>query len=270
MLSNMETALGLTVIGPSGQSLRIQRSNPVFASSKALLNTAAPAEQIWLQLQTLLANPLQALVSWCARFGLRLEDRGDSLRIQDTELGRAEWLPLLQRTHAAGGSPKPLVRLAAKLGASAGRMDVSKLCLHWQERPGRDPEVGIVKLAGLPMDAKVGDLVLPGATGPNACLVSYDQFAGDETVGFDLLRGMVIACYGKPGGADPAQDILEEPVILGFNKTYRCEEGTPDGWLEDFSFDSLKAARLNAREIQAIGSEVRIINRITGDMVAID
>lgn len=266
MLSNMETALGMTVIGPQGQSLRILRDNPVFTSGKALLHQALPAEQVWRQLQDLLANPRQALVGWCARFGLRLTEKDGSLRLQDVELSAEHWLPLLNRTQAVAGSPLPLMRLAEKLGKDAGEVDVANLCLHWQKSPVS--QVSIVNLVGLPEDVRIGDLVTHGATGSRQCLVRYDQFSpqvSDKALRLD--KGVVIARDGENGRIGP--DILSEPVILGFNQTYRCEEGSPDGWLEDLSFDSLKAARLNARDIQTSGSEVRIINRITGEAVAL-
>lgn len=271
MLSFMETPQGVTIVGPQGQALRLHRGHLAFTAGKELLQQALPAEQVWQKLQELLANPLQALANWCTRFGLRLSGEGEILRLQDVELNRGRWLPLLQRAQAAAGSPLPVLHLAEKLGAQAEQAEVAQLCLHWRETP-MGPQLGIVKQVGLPEDVRVGDLVLPGASGGCACLVSYDQFwleSADSPIsnGIVLSQGMVIARQGDH--TVKAEAILAEPVIMGFNRTYRCEEGTSDGWLEDLSFDSLAEARLNAKEIQESGGEARIINRITGDVVAL-
>ena len=58
MLSCMETPLGMMVIGPQGQSLRVQRSHPAFTAGQELLRQALPAEQLWQRLQDLMADPL--------------------------------------------------------------------------------------------------------------------------------------------------------------------------------------------------------------------
>lgn len=267
MLSSMETPMGVTVIGPTGQSLRLQRSNPAFQAGKEMLRQDMPAEQVWQKLQELLANPLQAIVSWCGKFGLRFVDEGATLRLQDRVLDRAQWLPLLQRCQAVSASPAPVLRIAEVLGKDAQSAKVGELCLHWQELAGGAFRLGVVAKQMLPDEARVGDLVGGDTNGPCVGLVSFDSVTVSTDGAVDGLKGMVIAKLGTDEHA--AADVLQEPVILGFNRTYRCEEGTADGWLEDLSFDSLKAARLNAKDIQKSGAEVRIINRVTGEVVSL-
>lgn len=269
MLSSMETPLGLTIIGPEGNALRLQANSPAFKAGKQLLNQAMPAEQVWVKLNELLANPLQALVAWCAKFGVRMAEEGDILRLQDASLDKGQWLPLLQRSHLAGASPAPILRFAEALGVKAQGAPVSDVCLHWQAvAGGKAHHIGVVRSCSIPVDARVGDKVRGAVSGPHAGLVSFTDFAVDEDGKLQLTNGKVIAKFGT--AAQLAADIACEPVILGFNRTYRCDEGTADGWLEDMSFDSLKAATRNAREIQASGAEARIINRITNEVVAIN
>ncbi|GBG14367.1 phosphoribosylamine--glycine ligase [Novimethylophilus kurashikiensis] len=266
MLSSMETPMGLTVIGPSGRPLRVPRNSPAFQSSKDLLGQAMPAEQVWVKLQDLAANPLQAFSSWCNKFGVKFTDEGENFRLQDISLGKASWMPLLQRGMAAGASLAPFLRLAERLGGAAATAKVEQVCLHWQEIAIDTFRLGLVTSQMLPAEARIGDKVVGKPSGPQFGLVSYDGFTFvDGSIRLD--EGVVIGTFG----ADSAlvEEVLAEPVILGFNQTYRCEEGTADGWLEDLSFDSLKAARLNAEEIRKSGSSVRIINRVSGDVVAL-
>ena len=264
MLSSMETQIGMTIIGPTGQALRIQRNHPAFTAIRNVVRELLPAEQQWGKLQELLENPLKALDEWCARFGIRFTDEETTFRLQDLQLSRAGWLTLLQRCHTMAASPEPVLLLAEKLGP-VDAPQVAGLCLHLRDVPLRGKQVGVVRKIGLPSGARSGDLVDASSRGVTPFLVSYDKFYTDDS-------GAVITCEGMVLGPAPvaavASDVLMQPAIVGHNRTYRCEEGTSDGWLEDLSFDSLKEAVGNARDIQRSGSEARIINRITGDVVA--
>lgn len=268
MLSSMETPMGITVIGPQGQPLRIQRIHPAFWAGKEILNQDLPATQLWQKLQDLVTNPLQALVSWCAKFGVSLADGGETFKLQNRTLNRAAWLPLLQRCQAAAGSPLPALLLAEKMGELAVVADIGKSCFHLQVLADGTQKIGIVKLAMLPDEVRVGDLAGTDGIGETACLVSYDNFNVKLDGCVEPVRGMVLARF-DPHLVSQAHDILTEPVILGFNQTYRCQEGSAEGWLEDLSFDSLSAARRNAKEIQDSGAEARIINRITDSVVSL-
>ncbi len=266
MLSCMETQLGLMVIGPKGQSLRLQRNNPAFQSGRDILRQTLPAEQAWAKLQELVANPLKALVNWCERFGLVFKEDGDFITLNDQKLSRETWLPLLTRTQAVGGTPMHLLAFAAKLGESAVKANVASLTLHLQEDKLRGLQPAALLMLNLPKEAKTGDLVTETSKGSTPFLVSAHDCLVSETGTVSLHRGVVLS---QVRDAAEVADILEQPAVLGFNRTYRCEEGTSDGWLEDLSFDSLTAARRNAKEIQDSGSEARIINRITGEAVAL-
>ena len=265
MLSSIETGLGLTVIGPDGEALRIQRTSPAFMESRRIVREAAPEQQKWSRLQALMANPLIALVNWCAGFGTRLVDEGATLRLQDRELGRAEWLPLLSRCQLVAGSPLPVTLLAEKLGDEAITAKVPNVCLHLRHDAARGMQVGVVQLQNLPAAARRGDRIEGPGKGDTPYLVSYDKVTVHTDGTLRMVEGTVL---GPAPVKDVAMDVLTQPAILGFDRTYRCEEGAADGWLEDRSYDSLKEAIVNAREIRNYGSEARIINRITGEAVA--
>ena len=265
MLSCMETALGLMVIGPSGQPLRIQRSSPAFMASRDLLKRPLPAEQAWVQLQELVADPRKAVISWCERFGLMLRFKDDVLLLNDKPLNPVAWLPLLSRTMSAGGAPTHLLNFADRLGDLASTARVAQVGLHVPDRGQLRPP-SVLRQAYLPEKALRGDIVMDKTTGTIPFLVSYHDYLLTETGELKVKEGLVL-CPLKD--VIELEDTLSQPQILGFNRTYRCEEGSADGWLEDLSFDSLLAARRNAKEIQASGSEARIINRITGDVVSL-
>jgi len=265
MLSCIETGLGLTVIGPDGVALRIQRTSPAFMESRRIVREALPEQQKWSRLQALMANPLIALVNWCGGFGMRLVDEGDTLRLQDRELGRAAWLPLLNRCQLVAGSPQPVALFAEKLGPDAITAKVSNVCLHLRRDAARDMKVGVVQAQNLPAAARRGDRIEGVGKGDTPYLVSYDKVRVHTDGTLLMVEGTVL---GPAPVKEVAMDVLEQPAILGYDRTYRCEEGAADGWLEDRSYDSLKEAIRNAREIQNFGSEARIINRITGEVVA--
>lgn len=265
MLSCMETALGLMVIGPNGQALRLQRSSPAFTAGRDLLKRSWPAEQAWAQLQELVADPRKAIVSWFERFGLVFRDEGDFVRINDRSLRQEAWMPLIERTMATGGAPGHLLDFANKLGSWATGAQIGQFALHVSE-PGQLRGPGVLRLVDLPDKARRGDIVTPASRGKTPFLVSYYDYEATEDGDVKLKEGLVLC---PATDITELEDTLSQPQVLGFNRTYRCEEGSAEGWLEDLSFDSLMAARLNAKEIQASGSEARIINRITGDVVSL-
>lgn len=267
MLSCMDTPLGFTVISPMGKQLRLQANHPAYRAGRDIVRQTLPAEQVWHQLQELVSNPLNALVTWCERFGLALTGDGDTLHLNDRALSSQHWLPLLQRAHGVGASPLHLRHFAELLGSEAEFAQVGNLTLHLYEDKLSGYKPSIVRQVLLPAEAMVGDIVLESSTGVVPFLVSYQDFKVSSTGAVLPIKGMVLS---KVVDAPEVADILAQPVILGFNQTYRCEEGSAKGWLRDFSFDSLQAAQNNAKVIQASGSDVRIINCITGDNVALD
>lgn len=266
MLSCMDTPLGLMVVGPQGQTVRLQSNHPAYRAGRDIVRQPLPAEQAWQRLQDLLANPLKALVDWFERFGMALTLDGETLHVNDNAFNSENWLPLLNRAQACSADPRQLLQFAEKLGALAATAQVGNVTLHLQEHKLAGPQASILRMVKLPADARTGDLVSESSTGPVPFLVSYGDYSVGPTGQLQVHRGVVLT---QVDDVNEASDILEQPVVLGFNRTYRCEEGTASGWLEDLSFDSLKAAQRNAKEIQDSGAEVRIINRITGDVVSL-
>lgn len=267
MLSCMETKQGLTVIGPQGQVLRLLRRDPIFLEGKNILQLTLPAEQQWQQLQSLVLNPFKALVSWCERFGLTFKEDGGLLKLNDVPLNSKDWLPLFQRTQRVCGSPQFILNFANRLGDHATAAKAGNVTLHLREDKLRGRQAALLKKVGLAATARTGDIVTETSSGPVPYLVSYDDLLVQPDGEIKGLRGIVLSPVLLEKEAD---DVLAQPAVLGFDQTYRCEEGTSEGWLHDRSFDSLAAARLNAHEIQATGAEVRIINRITGDAVSLN
>lgn len=266
-ISCMETQMGLMMIGPRNQSLRILRGNPAYVAGRDILHGALPAEQKWQMLTDLVNNPLKALVDWCERFGFTFKDEGDILSLNDVKLKREHWLPMFNRMQTVGGSPKHLLQFAEKLGAEAQSAQVANATLHLQDDKLLGYKTALLLKVGLPKAARTGDIVNESSTGTVPFLVSYHDFAVNPDGTLKPLNGLVLS---QVSDESEVADILVQPVVLGFNRTYRCEEGTPEGWLEDLSFDSLNFARRNAKEIQDTGAEARIINRITGEAVALN
>lgn len=266
MLSCMSTPMGLMVIGPGGRPLRLPSSNPAFRAGKDLLQLGLPAEQTWAKLLELVANPLKAMASWCGRFGVTIQEEGGNLQLNDVMLSSAHWTPLLTRLEAVSGSPLAALRLASALGAHAPTAKVGQVCMHLSHKEGEP--LRLLRLERLPPEALPGDKVLAPADKGDWFFVSYGLAQASEDGTLATALGEVL--QKVPSGAEAlafALDVLEQPCVLGFNRTYRCEEGTVDGWLEDFSFDSLVQARRNAADMLLDSPEVRIVNRITGDLV---
>lgn len=267
MISSMETQLGLMVVGPTGECLRIERSHPSFQAGREAVRKSLPGEQIWMELKALMADPLRSLALWCERFGLKFRQDGATFNLNDTKLSKEKWIPLLQRLQAVSGTPVPALTLASMLRSYSDDVqavivqeaNVGNVCLHLDTRGGLNV-VNLVRSVMLPAEAKPGDIVLPSAKGAHPFLVSYSDFHATSSGDLVGVKGSVL-CSAED--MLHTADILAQPIILGANNTYRCEEGTADGWFEDMSFDSLEAARHNVKAIRNTGAEARIINRVT-------
>lgn len=269
MLSCMSSPQGLTVIGPQGQPLRVLASSPAYTAARDLMQRSLTAEQIWGRLQELVSNPLKAMTSWGERFGVVLRDEAEFLFLNDIKLGRSQWLPMLNKLEATAGSPQLALRLAAALGGQAETAMVSQMCVHVPEKA--NAPLRLLQLELLPAGAMPGDRVVSPAKEGDWFFVSYGAFAFKEDGSLDLREGVVL--QKVPDGAAElvyAKDVLAQPFVLGYNRTYRCELGTADGWLADHSFDSLVQAQRNAKEIRDSGDEARIVNRITKEIVRLD
>lgn len=267
MISSIETQLGLMVVGPTGECLRIERSHPAFQAGKDAIRKSIPGEQIWLELKALMADPLRPLSLWCERFGLKFRQDGATFSLNDVKLSKDKWVPLLTRLQAVAATPTVALSLASMLRSYADDVsalivqeaNVSNVCLHLDTRGGLEV-VNLVRQVSLPADTKPGDIVLPSATGKQPFLVAYSDFYAASSGDLIGVKGTVLR-----SAEDNllTADILAQPVILGADNTYRCEEGNADGWFEDLSFDGLEAAQINLKAIRSTGAEARIINRVT-------
>lgn len=260
MLSFMETPTGLTMVGPGGDFLRLPSGHQLFARAKELA-ASLPAAEVIPTLRQLMADPHKALLDWLEGFGFAVKREAETFLLDGMRLSVQCWEPLFKRIFATAGSPLPAVLLARQMGAEAEHTTLAaSACLHWQPELEK---VNFIKRVYLPKDAQPGDWLVPGRTpeGSSLFLVSYDWFmrVNDLT----LTSGIVLNF-----GSSQTKDVLEQPVILGLDRTYKCEEFDEEsGWLEDLSFDSLLAARQNCEDIRNSGSKARVINRITGKIV---
>lgn len=261
-LSVMETQLGLTIVSSFGQ-LRVVRHNPAYNSCKAILTKGLPAAQAWQEISELAANPLKSFYDWLVGFGYQAKVEDGFLTIDNfpTELSIEKWKPHFDKVRSTAGSPEPSLQFAKRVGNNLDLETMKNLCIHWQASPtGYTPRFAQKRM--LPEQARPGDLVTAAASGNWPFLVSYDHCVSNGNL---VLEGGMV--FKKLAQEDDCARLLAEPVILGTNRTYRCEEGDPSGWLEDLSFDSLVQARANLKEITQTGAEGRIINRISGLVV---
>lgn len=267
MLSSMTTQNGLTIFGPDGSPLRLPASSPVYRAGKALLQQELTGEQTWKELLDLVANPLKSMASWGERFGVTIREDGDTLFLNDIKLSREAWLPLLCRLEATSGTPKVAMKLASQLGTTAYAAAVRDACLHHPDGPGS--KLYFLRLDRLPAGIKPGDRVIEPGTAGEWFMVSYASAAVSDTGALVLADGVVVQQVDSGVDAlDTAQDVLQQPCVVGLDRTYRCEYGNASGWFPDFAFDSLKKARQNASELHAQGEEVRIINRVSNELVS--
>ena len=177
------------------------------------------------------------------------------------------WTNLLNRLKTVNASPVHAFALAQRFEKQEAvtRLTAITACIHAREN--QTPSAATTNLLGvrlLPADVRIGDKVSPESRGKVPALVSYDHYRVTDAGQIELLDGFVLQPAFQGGFTE---DVMAQPAILGFNRTYRCEEGTEDGWLEDLSFDSLKEAQVNIADIENAGGEARIINRITGKVV---
>lgn len=271
MLSCMETQLGLMIIGPSGQSKRVERANPAFSVVRELLRQTCPAEQTWALISEVLSDSMRPLALWCESAGLKFSWADKILKLNDVRLGGRNWVSFLQRLQSSAATPDVAMKFAKslragvslELGERIDNINLDSVCLHLSERLGLET-VNLVRLQNLPPAARSGDIVLPSSTGSVPFLVSYHDAEIDDLGNFVTSKGTVLT---KADELVYSADVLRQPAIIGFDRTYCCYEGSPSGWIEDASFDGLDAARKNIEDIRLSGAEARLINRISGHVI---
>lgn len=268
MLSIMETTMGLTVVNPQGKTLRIPKNNTNYGVCREIIKNDLPAQQVWNLLQEVIHNPLKTFIDWMQSFDIRVAGVESSImEIGNFKVSKSTWLPLFKKIHARAGTPVPVIQFFEKVNQPIFLQEWQDPapCIHWSLHQGiKKPN--LVTQGFVAPGVKPGDAVQSLSSTANIpCLVSYADYRVSSEGTLEVANGKILDVFED---LDLALEVLEEPVILGQNITFRCEEGSADGWLEDFSFDSLAAAKRNLKEIQASGSEARIINRMTNAVVA--
>lgn len=281
MISTMSTPTGMTLINQkTGQMLRVNRSNPVFDDVSAVVTSRLTLDQVWDKVRLLLTDPLEGLRQWLGNRGLHLTvdsdhfSFGGSSDLSKFSLSKT-WLPYLESIKLAGGDPKAFISFLKSLinqnVFSSKDMTAwakpQNFCVHVHQ-----PIAGhfVYRLLGarkLPEGCSYGDLVTESSIrGSKNYLVSYDSFNGFDG---ELVPNSGIVLRELTNELDWLDDILGQPMSMGTNRTYQCEEGTGEGWFNDLATDSLALAKVTAKEIISSGSEARVINRITGDLISL-
>lgn len=265
MLSVLNTLMGLTIVGPNGKTLRFPTKSPLHSDAASILKKGYPAEQAWEALATLTENPLKPFLDWLNSYGCVYRELNDDLFSINDVVAPKQWLKKLKYIQESAGSPIPLVSVMKDLGSKALQvLNADSVCVHAIAVAGMKPQ--LIQFGFVDPDANLGDKVESlSATGKGVpCFVTHNQYTPSNDGNLVYGHGVLL---DKFENRETALEILKEPIILGHNRTYQCEEGDTHGWLEENSFDSLAAARCNLKAIKASGYDARIVNRITNSVV---
>lgn len=265
MLSVLNTLMGLTIVKPNGKTLRFPIQSPLYATASLILKQGYPAEQAWEALATLTDNPLKPFLDWLSGYGYVYRELSDKLFSINDVVATKQWLTKLKYIQESAGSPVHLVSVMKDLGSKALQvLNADSVCVHANVVAAMIPQ--LIQFGFVDPEAKPGDRVESlSATGKGVpCFVSHSYYTTSNDGQLVYGQGYLLDKFER---VETALEILKEPVILGNNRTYRCEEGDQDGWLEEQSFDSLAAAKRNIKAIKASGYDARVVNRITGSVV---
>jgi len=297
MLSVMETPLALTVLNPKGgDSLRILKNSKVFQPTKALIKSDLPVEEVWSRIKQFANNPLTSLRYWFARFGVNFSDKipeemakeclaefnkpTDFMLVDGYVLPKAAWMPYFERIRETGGNPKVATLFLDKLVANENDVFKRRFFrevrfshpIHAGQSAYGTQNLGLLYILALPEEARPGDIVTCSSRGNVLHMVSFTEVSGRDIMSA-LVKGSTLDCKGVVlypilGAMRRLEiDLMNQPMLLGFNRTYQCEEGSSNGWLVTESTDSLMEAKKIVEEVRASGSEARIVNRLTGDVI---
>jgi len=276
MLSIMETPAGLTMVNPYGLgSIRIPVSNPNYKDARKLVQSGLPVQQVWEKAQAMLQNPRLAFNSWLSQFGIALSEdtteesaptRSGFFKFGGFFLSEDVWWEWLNKLKECGGNPQVALNFLETLSNQRPAEEIEQFRIKSPLlfTPGDDgPKVRFFDIVSLPENALPGDKVcavgIDGFPGQAQFAIAYDKIGSRG----EMVEGVVLYKYPKDA-LKFKQDVLSQPMLLGFNQTYRCQEGSSDGWLETLQTDSLLEAKEAFEEVQAAGYEARIVNRITG------
>lgn len=259
MISSMESQIALTIMDQQGTNLRVPRTHPSFDEVKRLLrDSSEPSCVVIEQIKTLVADPIETLLRWCARMGFPLK------RIPAAgEIDVSVWAPYLNRLMRAGSTPE-VAMVMARMVPDPSSIDQSKICVHWMpaKATGGNTMARFIYQRPLPAAAQISDGVsdLSKLAGPVIGLVSTMR----PWDGVSSLPGQVMQLGSRDSSIEQA---LAEPAILGNEMTYRIEEASPAGWLQESSYDSIARAKIGLDLIRATGDEARLVNRSTGVVI---
>ena len=274
MLSVMDTQTGLTVVNPTGGMVRVQRNHPAYGEAKRIATEQAlPREVAWQRISTLLKDPFSVFKDWFAKHGVSFSYDADTVSVSGIALNKS-WVLFIEKLKNRGGDPKFFVnfikQLENKVGDALPQAKPDGLTIHILKHKSGVTAFNAFKVVNFARKIRPGDIVQPSdlsGTG-TPFMVSFHD------IGVDHLSGNLVYREGLVmGEVDHHQktwieDIADQPMILGDGRTYKVEEGSPEGWLEDMSTDSLAEARAFASEIKEPGIEVRIVNRLTGETLS--
>lgn len=249
MQSTMETATGLTYVA-FGTSVRIPRSSPVYGAVKLCLAQDIPIAEKLKTIRQYLAESSSALKTWAEGFGFKLEIADNAVRLGDFEFSRGTSEKFFERLMRSLNSPD----IAAKLHHVGLAADLDSACFWYNPTEKVTPFRRVVQ-ANVVRGSSLGQLTYIDKTpGGVEALVALEGAGAGE-----MVRPL---SFDVPTFAD----VLTQPVILGYNQTYRCEIVDDGSWFHDDAFDSLTAAITHLNYLRREG-EARIVNRVSGKVL---
>lgn len=281
MVSMISTPAGIAITGPKG-IIRVARNHPAFKDVQGLVRSGLPAGMLIERLDQLLTDPMAPLKNWFYRHGITLEMDEDQLQLSSCSqptlcLERAAWIGRLNQARAVEACPVSFIRWAHQIRQQVSDTDLfnaarlTHTCVHVPQGL-LSTHVGTLAAGRFPGQARPGDLVDMRRSHSGRASARFPEFLVHVTE-VTQCEGMIVPTSGYILGLVHSEDqpwledTLSQPMVLDIKRTYKVEEGAPEGWLEDSSTDSLKQAYAAVKEINGYGSEARIVNRITGQVL---
>lgn len=276
MLSYMDTTLAVTVVNPKGGApLRINKSIGEYRSiDEVLKNDKLPADEAWSLIQELLADPYKGLKDWVTSFGLSFSYDEELCQFEGISLIKNHWFSFFEKIKLSAGDPSLALKLINKLSKQDdfSSFRPSSHCFHVHKKLSGDVDINLLKALTMPLNVQAGDLVnlshrapLDSSSGIRA-LVSFYDVEIESSGSLKPIEGFVVQTTDSFDRLT-LNDVFSQPMTLGLNRTYKCEEFTGSDWVEILSTDSMVEASKCYKEIIEDGFESRIINRISNQVV---
>lgn len=276
MLSYMDTTLAVTVVNPKGGApLRISKLIGEYRSiDEVLKNDKLPADEAWNLIQDLLADPYKGLRDWITSFGLSFSYDEELCQFEGISLIKNHWISFFEKIKLSAGDPNLALKLINKLSNqdNFSSFRPSSHLFHVHKKLSGDVDVNLLRVLTMPLDVQAGDLVDSSQQTPSGsssgvrALVSFYDVEIESSGILKPIEGFVVQTTDSIGTLT-LRDVLDQPMTLGLNRTYKCEEFTGTHWVEILSTDSMVEASKCYKEIIEDGFESRIINRISNQVV---